>query len=103
MTVVCLLLSGGEDPLVSKPRNPLSCGLILILGGKSETNVSIDNIITDCLQKKNKCAMREILFLMSLLSRAKGRHIILLAKVPTVKALVFLKVMYRCENWTKEG
>jgi len=46
------ILSGGEDPLVSKPRYPLSCGLILILGGKSETNGEIYNIITDCVQKK---------------------------------------------------
>ena len=60
--------------MVSKPRYPLSCGLIVILGGKSETNVF----------------------------RSKSRHIILLAKVPTVKALVFLVVMYRCENWTRK-
>ena len=30
----------------------------------------------------------------------KNRDIILLTKVCLVKAMVFLAVMYRCENWT---
>ena len=32
----------------------------------------------------------------------KSRDITLLTKVPIVKAMVFLVVMYRCESWTKE-
>ena len=30
----------------------------------------------------------------------KGRDITLLTMVPMIKAMVFLVVMYRCENWT---
>ena len=30
----------------------------------------------------------------------KSRDIILPTKVPLVKAMVFLVVMYRCESWT---
>ena len=30
----------------------------------------------------------------------KSRDITLLTKVPIVKAMVFLVVMYRCESWT---
>ena len=30
----------------------------------------------------------------------KSRIIILLTKIPVVKAVAFLVVMYRCESWT---
>ena len=30
----------------------------------------------------------------------KSRDVTLLTKVPIVKAMVFLVVMYRCESWT---
>ena len=33
----------------------------------------------------------------------KSRDITLLTKVHLVKAMVFLVVMYGCENWTKES
>ena len=36
----------------------------------------------------------------SLDSKLKSRHIALLTKVYTVKAVVFLVVMYGCESWT---
>ena len=38
----------------------------------------------------------------SLDSKLKSRHIALLTKVYTVKAVVFLVVMYGCESWTIE-
>ena len=33
-------------------------------------------------------------------SALKSRDVILLTKVPLVKAVIFLVVMYRCESWT---
>ena len=33
-------------------------------------------------------------------SKLKSKDITLLTKVPIVKAMVFLVVMYGCENWT---
>ena len=38
--------------------------------------------------------------MINLESILKSRDITLLTKVPIVKAMVFLVVMYRCESWT---
>ena len=38
--------------------------------------------------------------MMNLYSVSKSRDITLPARVHTVKAMVFLVVMYRCESWT---
>ena len=38
--------------------------------------------------------------MINLDSILKSRDITLLTKVPIVKAMVFLVIMYRCESWT---
>ena len=51
--------------------------------------------MTAAMKLKDACSLEE-----KLDSILKSRNITLLTKVPTVKAMVFPAVMYRCEHWT---
>ena len=54
----------------------------------------------DCSHEVKRCLLLGRKAMTNLDSVLKSRDITLLTKVHTVKAMVFLVVMYRCENWT---
>ena len=62
---------------------------LIFLGSK------ITGDMTAAMKLKDACSLEE-----KLDSILKSRNITLLTKVPTVKAMVFPAVMYRCEHWT---
>ena len=69
-----------------------------ILGGSKITADS------DCSHEIKRCLLLGRKALTNLDSILKSRDITLLTKVHLVKAMVFLIVMYECENWDhKEG
>ena len=53
-----------------------------------------------CSHEINRCLLLERKVMTDLDSTLKNRDIILLTKVPLVKAMVFPVVMYGCESWT---
>ena len=55
---------------------------------------------SDCSQEINRCLFLGRKVMTNLDSILKSRDITLLTKVGLVKAMVFLVVMYGCENWT---
>ena len=55
---------------------------------------------SDCSHEIKRCLLFERKVMTNLDSILKSRDITLPTKVCLVKALVFLVVMYRCENWT---
>ena len=54
----------------------------------------------DCSHEVKRCLLLGRKAMTNLDSVLKSRDITLLTKVHTVKAMVFLVVMYRCESWT---
>ena len=54
----------------------------------------------DCSHEIKRHLLSERKAMTNLDSILKSRDITLLTKVHIVKAMVFLVVMYRCENWT---
>ena len=56
-------------------------------------------MVTVAMKLKDACSLEEKLW-RNLDSILKSRDIILPTKVHLVKAMVFPKVMYRCETWT---
>ena len=73
---------------------------------ETETNfIFLGSKITagsDCSHKIKRCLLLGKKAMTNLDSVLKSRDITLLTKVRTVKAIVFLVVVYRCENWTKK-
>ena len=65
-----------------------------ILGG---SKINADG---DCSHEVKRCLLLGRKAMTNLDSVLKSRDITLLTKVHTVKAMVFLVVMYRCESWT---
>ena len=62
-----------------------------------ELKITVDG---DCNHEIKKCLLLGRMAMTNLDSILKKRDITLLTKVPTVKAMVFLVVMYGCESWT---
>ena len=58
----------------------------------------LSNFSCVCRPSVEKCLLRS--FAQATTKLLKSRDITLTAKVPTVKAMVFPVVMYRCESWT---
>ena len=58
------------------------------------------NVASDCSHEIKRCLILGRKAMTNLDSILKKRDITLLTKVPTVKAMVFLVVMYGCESWT---
>ena len=54
----------------------------------------------DCSHEVKRCLVLGRKAMTNLDSILKSRHITLLTKVHIVKAMVFLVVIYGCENWT---
>ena len=54
----------------------------------------------DCSHEIKRCLLLGRKAMTNLDSILKSRDIILPTNAPLVKAMVFLEVMYRCENWT---
>ena len=54
----------------------------------------------DCSHEIKRCILLGRTVMTNLDSILKSRDITLLTKVPVVKAMVFLVVMYGCESWT---
>ena len=54
----------------------------------------------DCSHEIKRCLLLGRKIIINLESILKSRDIILLTKVPLVKAMVFWVVMYGCESWT---
>ena len=54
----------------------------------------------DCSQEIKRCVLLGIKAMTNIDSILKSRHITLLTKVCTVKAMIFPVVMYRYESWT---
>ena len=73
---------------------------------ETETNfIFLGSKITagsDCSHEIKRCLLLGRKAMTNLDSVLKSKDITLLTKVRTVKAIVFLVVMYRCENWTKK-
>ena len=65
----------------------------VFLGSK----ISVDS---DCSHEIKRCFLLGRKPMTNLDSILKSRDITLPTKVQLVKAMVFLSVMYRCENWT---
>ena len=65
----------------------------VFLGSK----ISVDS---DCSHEIRRCLLLGRKPMTNLDSILKSRDITLLTKVQLVKAMVFLAVVYRCENWT---
>ena len=57
-------------------------------------------VVSDCSQEFKRCLLLGRKAITNLDSIFKSRDITVLTKVHLVKAMVFLSVMYRCENWT---
>ena len=57
----------------------------------------------DCSHEIKRCLLLGRKVMTKLDSLLKSRYITLPTKVRLVKAMVFLVVMYGCENWTKES
>ena len=55
---------------------------------------------SDCNHEIKRCLFLGRKAMTNLDSILKGRDITLLTKINTVKAIIFLVVMYRCESWT---
>ena len=55
---------------------------------------------SDCSHEVKRCLLLERKVMTNLDSILKSRDVTLPTKVPLVKALVFLVVMYGCESWT---
>ena len=69
----------------------------IFLGSKITTD-------SDCSHEINRHLLLGRKAMTNLDNILKSRDIILLTKVHIVKVLIFLVVMYTCENWTvKEG
>ena len=54
----------------------------------------------DCSHEIKRCLLLGIKAMTNIDSILKSRHITLLTKVCTVKAMIFPVVMYRYESWT---
>ena len=65
----------------------------IFLGSK----ITVDR---DCSHEIKRCFLLERKAMTNLDSTLKGRDITLSTKVRLVKAIGFLVVVYRCENWT---
>ena len=65
----------------------------IFLGSK----ITVDN---DCSHKINRCLLLGRKAMTNLGDVLKSRDIILPTKVRILKAMIFLVVVYRCENWT---
>ena len=61
------------------------------------SSITVDG---DCSHEIKRCLLLGRKAVTCLDSILKSRDIILLTKVRIVKAMVFLVVIYRCENWT---
>ena len=71
--------------------------------GNSERLYFLGSKITadgDCSHEIKRCLLLERKVMTNLDSRLKSRDITLPRKVPLVKAMGFLVVMYGCESWT---
>ena len=71
--------------------------------GNSEDFIFLGSKITadgDCSHEIKRCLVLGRKAMTNLGSILRSRDITLLTKVHLVKALVFLVVMYGCENWT---
>ena len=75
-------------------------------GGKVETvtdfiflgsKIAVDG---DCSHEMKRCLLLGRTAMTNLDGTLKSRDVTLLTKVCIVKAMVFLVVMYGCENWT---
>ena len=55
---------------------------------------------SDCSHEIKRCLLLGRKAMTILDSKFKSRDVTLLTKAHLVKAMVFLVVMYRCENWT---
>ena len=55
-------------------------------------------MVTAAMKLKDACSLEEVV--TNLDSLLKSRDITLLTKVCLVKAMVFPRVLYRCESWT---
>ena len=62
--------------------------------------LGLQNHCSDCSHEIKTCLLRGRNAMTNLDSVLKSRDITLLTKVRIIKAVVFLVVMYRCENWT---
>ena len=56
----------------------------------------------DCSHEIKRCLLLGRKVMTNLDSILKSRDIALPTKVPLVKAMVFLVVMYGCESWTRK-
>ena len=65
----------------------------IFLGSK----ITVDN---DCSHKVNRCLLLGRKAMTNLGDVLKSRDIILPTKFRILKAMIFLVVVYRCENWT---
>ena len=65
-----------------------------ILGG---SKITADG---DCSHEIKRCLLLGRKVMINLASILKSRDITLPTKVPLVKAMVFLVLMYGCESWT---
>ena len=71
----------------------MSAMFFIYLGSKITTN-------GDCSHEIKRCLLPGRKAMTNLDSVLKSRYITLPTKVRLVKAVVFLVVMYGCENWT---
>ena len=93
---------------IQKTMTMTSGPLILLepYGAKAETVSDFTflgskiNADGDCSHEVKRCLLLGRKAMTNLDSVLKSRDITLLTKVHTVKAMVFLVVMYRCESWT---
>ena len=74
-------------------------------GGKNGNSdrlyfLGLQNHCSDCSHEIKTCLLRGRNAMTNLDSVLKSRDITLLTKVRIIKAVVFVVVMYRCENWT---
>ena len=90
----------------NKDHGVLSHHFLQISGEKMETvtdfvflgsKITVDG---DCSHKIEKCLLLGRKAMTNLNSILKSRDITLPTKVLIVKAVVFLVIMYGCENWT---
>ena len=56
----------------------------------------------DCSHEIKRCLLLKRKVMTNLASILKSRDITLLTKFHLVKAVVFLVIMYGCENWTRK-
>ena len=60
-------------------------------------------VVIATVKLKGTCTLGRKRAMINLDNILKSRDITLPTKIHIVKAMVFPVVMYRCENWTKEG